>query len=180
MSKIINDVVKNIFGTNLINENFEFISEFTFLWSMLESKIKKNDDSVNLKRIESIINSLEFKKNRESSRKFQSIPEFVHIEKTNDDIILSFPNIPFKVSLFPTERKSDIEWFKKHFEQLEIVEKENSKIILLMCFICYRLRNNLFHGNKKFDELHQQKELFNLINNFLSEFRIEINNIVIN
>jgi hypothetical protein len=174
MSELINNFVKTIFNTDIKDTEYNFISEFTFLWSVFESKLKKNDESLNLKRIESQVNSIEFKHIRENSKLFTSIPDFIYIEILNDDIILAISNIDFKISLFPTERKKEFDWFKNHFEKYEIIEKVNTKTILLMCFICYRLRNNLFHGNKKFDELHQQKKLFNLFNNFLSELLIKL------
>lgn len=180
MSKLIHNFVKNIFNTEIKEADYSFISEFTFLWSVFESKFKKNDNSLNLKRIESVLNMIEFKEIRVNSNLFENIPDFINIELLSTDVILALPNINFKVSLFPIERKNELDWFKNHFGKFEIIEKDNSKTILLMCFICYRFRNNLFHGNKKFDELHQQNELFNLFNNFLSEILIKAKNIETN
>lgn len=180
MSKFIEKFVKNIFNTEIKEADYSFISEFTFLWSVFESKFKKNDDSLNLKRIESLLNKIEFKEIRVNSNLFESIPDFINIQIVSKDVILTIPNINFRISLFPTYRKPELDWFINHFEKFDIIEKNDSKIVILMCFICYRLRNNLFHGNKKFDELHQQNELFNLFNNFLSEILTKTKNIEIN
>ncbi len=36
-------------------------------------------------------------------------------------------------------------------------------------FICSRIRNNMFHGEKDEYQLNRQKELFAIINDFLCE-----------
>jgi hypothetical protein len=144
---------------------------------MFESKLKKNNESLNLKRIENIINGIIFQNLIKQSNNFENIPEFIYSEINSSDIIVSLPNIDYRISLFPTNRTSEIEWFTNQFSKVDIYEKNNPKIILLLCFICYRLRNNLFHGNKKFEELHNQKELFEITNRFLSELLIKIKDI---
>lgn len=177
MSIIISKLLRSIYGTTLITENYEFISEFTVLWGLFESKFRLNEESLNYKRIATVANSTELKSVRENLQSFSNLPDFIIIEIQTQDVILAFTEIDFKVKIFPTFRKSEYDWFKKQFEKSHQIKKNNPKIILLMCFVCYRLRNNLFHGNKKFEELQTQKELFSLINNFLVEILIEIKNI---
>lgn len=175
MSKLITDLVNNVYNTELEEENYQFVSEFTFLWSVFESLFRKEFESLNLKRIETVFNKPQFKKLKENI----GLPTFILIEKSEDDVVLSFPNIEFKVSLFPSKIQKDLDWFENKFKDISILENESSKKFLLMCFTIYRLRNNLFHGNKKFYELHQQKELFSIMNKFMAEliektFKIEI------
>ena len=75
MSKIISKLLQSIYGTNLKDENYEFISEFTILWSIFESKLKRNDESLNYKRIANVINSSELKNIRENVKQIETIPK---------------------------------------------------------------------------------------------------------
>lgn len=45
-----------------------------------------------------------------------------------------------------------------------------SNIVYALLLIAYRVRNNLFHGNKRIDTLHTQTGLFQVVNNLLATF----------
>lgn len=47
---------------------------------------------------------------------------------------------------------------------------DTNNTIYGLLFIAYRVRNNLFHGEKTIDTLHLQKELFETVNAYLSKY----------
>ena len=59
------------------------------------------------------------------------------------------------------------EWLKRNDDYVDIVA---------VFGILYRIRNNLFHGNKLLNDIQTQHELFEIVINWLSEF-LDSNNI---
>ena len=45
-----------------------------------------------------------------------------------------------------------------------------NNIVYALLLIAHRIRNNLFHGNKRVETLHTQTELFHVINRLLSDY----------
>ncbi len=180
MNKIVTEVILDIYNYKLEDEEFEFLSNFTILWGIFEKKFREKEKSLSCERIETVINSNEFKYIKDNSKSFNSLPEIILTEFNSNDFLVSFSYVDFKISLFPTEIKIGLKNLQKCFSvNNDIIEKSNPKIILLISFIAFRLRNNLFHGNKVFSELHQQKSLFEIINNFLAEILIKTKDIKI-
>lgn len=50
-----------------------------------------------------------------------------------------------------------------------------NNIVYALLLIAYRIRNNLFHGEKELHLLYQQEELFRVINNLLTDYLNDIN-----
>ncbi|MBX3439583.1 MAG: hypothetical protein KF861_18995 [Planctomycetaceae bacterium] len=48
--------------------------------------------------------------------------------------------------------------------------KDLNNIVYALLLIAHRVRNNLFHGNKSVSSLHQQTELFQVINRLLTDY----------
>ena len=48
--------------------------------------------------------------------------------------------------------------------------RDINNVVYAMLLIAHRVRNNLFHGNKTVSSLHQQTELFQVINRLLTEY----------
>lgn len=181
MSTIIRNVVLEFFDTKLDKEEYEFLSDFTFLWGILESKFRLNNKTLDLKRIEHVINSIHFKDNLDN---ILSLPVNIVIECTKSEFIIAVANIDFRANLFPTERKQEFAYIKTYFgfntNGIKNIKKSNPEIIFLIFFIAYRLRNNLFHGNKFFQQLYEQKKFFKMINKFLVEILIKTKDINLN
>lgn len=60
----------------------------------------------------------------------------------------------------------------------EFLRNNHNFSIKAIVMICYRVRNNLFHGNKKFDSsINLQANLFKSLKNFLKQFLKEVNEI---
>jgi hypothetical protein len=60
--------------------------------------------------------------------------------------------------------------YREHVESvLKKEETEKSSIVLVLLIIIYRLRNNLFHGEKPILTLHDQNINFNVANRFLAK-----------
>jgi len=179
---IINKIILELFDIRLDNKEYEFLSDFTFLWGIFESKFRKNkSDSLNYVRIREVIDLMKFKVILNNIDSLNSLPDRIMIKSTEDDFIFSTTNVDFSVSLFPIEIKKEFNYFKTYLgnnnHTIKSIEKNNPQIIFLICFIAYRLRNNLFHGNKSFHQLYQQKNLFEMINNFLVEILIKTKDI---
>jgi hypothetical protein len=175
MSKIIKKVISEVYNTNLTNTKYEFLSDFTFLWGVFENRFRQSEnDSLNLKRISDVLGKPVFDFLKYNIHDFSSLPEFIcyKLEKTN--LIISLPEIQYNVSLFPIYRDNEFKCITKIFDSDSgVIEKFDSRMILLLCFVTYRLRNNLFHGNKQCNELMEQEKLFNIINNFICELLIK-------
>jgi len=178
VTKVINDVILHLYNTKLNVEEYEFLSDFTILWGVFEYRFRIKENSLNYDRIEKMINSNQLKHIRDNTLLFNNLPEFILINFTENNFYVSFPNIDFRIELYPIEWLNELSKVKKNFKSnIEKIEKSDSKIIFLLCFISYRIRNNLFHGNKKFNELHQQRKIFEIINDFLSEILIKTKDI---
>ena len=54
--------------------------------------------------------------------------------------------------------------------------RDLEKIVHALLLIAYRIRNNLFHGEKELHFLYQQEELFRVINNLLTDYLTDIKN----
>jgi len=53
---------------------------------------------------------------------------------------------------------------------LEDETKDINNIVYGLLLVAHRIRNNLFHGNKAVSSLHEQTELFQVINRLLSDY----------
>lgn len=174
MSKIIDNVVLSLFGTDLSGKSYEFVADFTFLWGIFEQRLRIKEGTLLLPRILEVIKSAELKSIFDDRTCFTGMPTQIIVQKTDLDLLISLDNIGFKVSLFPFPIPNDFKHVEKIFNSsLEVVKDDKIKMILLLGIIAYRLRNNLFHGNKAFGMLYEQKSLFDIINTFLSEFMIK-------
>lgn len=45
-----------------------------------------------------------------------------------------------------------------------------NNIVYALLLIAHRIRNNLFHGNKRLESLHTQTELFHVVNRLLADY----------
>ncbi len=180
MSKDINEVLLALFNVKLSPNSFEFISNFTLLWGIFENKFRQGEKSLNDERIIKVITSEQFTSIIKIDT-FTNLPEFVFYESSDADFVITLPEMDFRVSLFPIIKSNQLKRLKIHFKDSNvIIKKNNPEIILLLCIISFRLRNNLFHGNKNFAKLHKQEKLFGIINKFLSEILINTKNVEFN
>lgn len=54
--------------------------------------------------------------------------------------------------------------------------RELDKVVGALLLIAYRIRNNLFHGEKELHFLYRQETLFRVINNLLTDYLTDIKN----
>lgn len=67
-------------------------------------------------------------------------------------------------------REAEIQMREK-FDQLRTgMEQSDEERMLGTIFVPYRIRNNLFHGNKETEELYHQTELFEMVNELICQF----------
>jgi len=76
-----------------------------------------------------------------------------------------FPSQPLK------ELRADKEWWVKISDWL-VTNWSGKDFIQTTFYACFRIRNNLFHGEKAYFALNRQKDLFIAVNEFLQEFII--------
>jgi len=69
------------------------------------------------------------------------------------------------------ELRAEREWWLKISDWFE-KNTCDKQFIQTAFYVCFRIRNNLFHGEKAYFALNRQKDLFIAINEFLQEFII--------
>lgn len=131
------------------------VVNFSLMWNVFEGQFCNN--SVSVAKLDSIaeeIASGEF-----SEEEIQQIFDFYknrYVE--NGTVNDRFDNLNFR----PRDRREFVE---------EVILNHNhitKDSILALLIIVYRLRNNLFHGLKSFNLLHNQAENLNYASTFLS------------
>jgi hypothetical protein len=97
---IINKIILELFDIKLDNKEYEFLSDFTFLWGIFEYKFRKNNsDNLNYVRVREVIDSIKFKVILDNIDSLNSLPDRIIIKSTEDDFIFSTTNVDFSVSL---------------------------------------------------------------------------------
>lgn len=168
MSNNIDRIIRDVYNVFPKSENYDFISEFTFIWGVFENKFREDEKSLTIQRIYKVLSTLDTDKLIKSDK--LNLPKHTLVEFENNDVFVSIYGLDYRVKLLC--QKKDFEIFSRKFKDKDIIESTDKNVVFLFCFIAYRLRNNLFHGNKIFNEIYEQKDLFKIINAFLTELVI--------
>ena len=140
--------------SNNFLQSRRFLFEFAVIWNILEKKKMRNHAS-----IEKVSRFVE---------KMQNI-ENINITEIFEYFKKRYTNNTDYLNLFKALRWIDKEKDKKD-ETYRILTLENpidKDKIKAILYIIFRLRNNLFHGEKSILTIDQQRETFNLVNSFL-------------
>lgn len=140
--------------SNNFLQSRRFLFEFAVIWNILEKKKMRNHAS-----IEKVSRFVE---------KMQNI-ENINITEIFEYFKNRYTNNTDHLNLFKALRWIDKEKDKKD-ETYRILTLENpidKDKIKAILYIIFRLRNNLFHGEKSILTIDQQCETFNLVNSFL-------------
>ncbi len=140
--------------SNNFLQSRRFLFEFAVIWNILEKKKMRNHAS-----IEKVSRFVE---------KMQNI-ENINITEIFEYFKNRYTNNTDHLNLFKALRWIDKEKDKKD-ETYRILTLENpidKDKIKAILYIIFRLRNNLFHGEKSILTIDQQRETFNLVNSFL-------------
>ena len=131
------------------------IYRFTLIWNLFETKCCNKDAKIS--------KVSEYLENTELNFSSQIILKVWKHFKTryvkNNDISDSFNSFEFKNDSIKESVKT-------------ILKKENptlSEKLDSLLKICFRLRNNLYHGEKAVEKLYQQNKNFEMANTFLME-----------
>lgn len=150
-------ILKELIYCSSIND-IEEIMNFALLWNMFEGRIFGK-----------------YIKKSGIDEKTPKIAKYIK-EEVIDDAFSYFKNryveeeegkYKFKhLYLDRTLNKTAIETIYETLKVNSCMKEEKVKIIL---YIIYRLRNNLFHGEKEAYELYAQNEMFGVCNSFIIE-----------
>lgn len=140
--------------SNNFLQSRRFLFEFAVIWNLFEKKKMGNNASI--AKVSRFVEGLQ---NIENINVTEIFEYFKNRYTNNTD----HPN------LFEALRWRDKEKDKKD-ETYRILTLENpigKDKIKAILYIIFRLRNNLFHGEKSILTIDQQRATFNLVNSFL-------------
>lgn len=143
--------LNNKFGTSYTEGDLEEIKNFTLLWNIYENLIFNN--SFSIRQLNNEINNRNL-----NFQPFVEIFAYFQSRYSENGVI----NNRFQYLHF---RNGDRETFVRNV-LLNQIQDNNSKI-LAIGIIVYRFRNNLFHGLKEINRLHDQVENFTYANRYL-------------
>ncbi|OJJ23606.1 hypothetical protein BKI52_04385 [marine bacterium AO1-C] len=154
----VKDWIKHFYGDMAPNlDDIENIRNFALLWNMFEGLMCGTN--ANHPIIESAITQL----NNQIPLNVSEFDEFLSyaigkfVDSDNNEVNYEFENLRFQAQA--------IEDFVKEVLRKEIVDALS--VVKALLHICYRLRNNLFHGTKRIVDLDTQEEHFVLANKLL-------------
>lgn len=131
-----------------------FLFEFAVIWNLFE--MKKMGNHASIFYVSDFV------------ERFQNI-ENINVTEIFEYFKNRYTNSTDNVNLFKALRWRDKEKDKKdETHKILILENPTDKDkIKAVLYIIFRLRNNLFHGEKNILTIEQQRETFNLVNSFL-------------
>jgi len=146
------DWINNRYGTTFSENDLSSINDFSLIWNIFENVVCGNDFSI--ARLQQNL----------AHRNMDIQPFRVHLEY--------FKNRYVSNGLL-TPRFNHLSFRQKDRRQLVenvLLETNNNSndIILAIAIIVYRYRNNLFHGIKDIQQIDQQRDNFEIANNFLT------------
>lgn len=140
--------------SNNFLQSRRFLFEFAVIWNIFEKKKMRNHASIFdvsdfVERLPSIDN--------------------ININEIFEYFKNHYTNNPNYANLFEALRWRDKEKDKKDETHRILLDKDSidKDKIKAVLYIIFRLRNNLFHGEKSILTIDQQRETFNLVNSFL-------------
>lgn len=140
--------------SNNFLQSRRFLFEFAVIWNIFEKKKMRNhalifDVSDFVERLPSIDN--------------------ININEIFEYFKNRYTNNPNYANLFEALRWRDKEKDKKDETHRILLDKDSidKDKIKAVLYIIFRLRNNLFYGEKSILTIDQQRETFNLVNSFL-------------
>ena len=145
------DWLNKTYGTNFNDEDLKNIRDFSLIWNVFENKICENSFSIS--RFEQKI----LNKNINSNLFQGHLSYFKNRYVQDDNFTPRFTHLNFR----ERDRKDLVE------KILLGTDTDSNNTILALMIIIYRYRNNLFHGIKNMHQIDQQKQNFEVANNFL-------------
>ncbi|MCT6519281.1 hypothetical protein GY03_18565 [Proteus vulgaris] len=149
----IKELIHSNLGQNVDIDMLKFITEFYFLFSVMEMKLADGD--FNLNKVDDIANHA-VKKDKDAEN-LDQIYNFLRGRYSNDK----------KHQVLMSERKNAIELYSKIAEEIDEGDTSLVSKIKIILIVLYRIRNNLFHGAKLEHNLNIQNDLFTNLNNAL-------------
>lgn len=140
--------------SNNFLQSRRFLFEFAVIWNIFEKKKMRNHASIF--DVSDLVDGLQ---NIENINVTEIFEYFKNRYKNNHDHLNLFEALRWRRS----ERTQKDETHRILILENPI-DKDKIKAVL---YIIFRLRNNLFHGEKNILTIDQQRETFNLVNSFL-------------
>jgi hypothetical protein len=148
------------YNVNLTHEDLEQVKLFTLLWNIFENELFNTHFSAT--KLRAWVDGNQFDINL-----FEEDFNYFRERYTQEEYRFNI--------LFPTRQGRENErGIVFNFLTNETTSIRNK--IYSLGMICYRFRNNLFHGNKQVEELPTQIENFIRVNNVLRNFLETPNN----
>lgn len=143
-------------------EDIKAVTDFSLMWNLFEFDM--GNRNMNIQRIIECASKIADK--TPGNNFYDEFYQYFKHRYVNEDNTINnlFEQLRF--------RPGD----KKDFVADVLLDNENSAAskIEAILIILFRLRNNLFHGEKQLHNIHNQYDNFNIANEFLSEI-LEIN-----
>lgn len=142
------------------NEHLQPVLWFSLVWNLFETiacqkfaKEKAIRDSVNFADQHNVLNAIKYGQQlnyfRQRCLRFNTTEEYLErLFQPNKDLAMK-----------NAVRKA-----------LDSEVNDVNNIVLALLFIAYRIRNNFFHGSKEIRTINMQTELFNAVNQLLTDY----------
>ena len=144
-------------STNFSDEKINAVRDFSLLWNLFESKLGKRHINIQ------ILSNIAYSIYRSCNQQDFYTPYLQYFQRRylneGNNVNQLFLQLVFR----PNDRKELVE------SVLKQTERNPVKIIEAILIIIYRLRNNMFHGEKELHNIHTQYDNFNNANRFLAE-----------
>lgn len=147
-----------------LNNNLEFINSFTLLWNVFESQISTVRFHINYKGFDSFVN-----KGNLSDFDSSTFVEFWRT-KGDYDFLNQYLSIDRRIG---GNSRHYLTTIKRVLNQDGSLTSDEINFSSLC--ISYRIRNNMFHGAKNILDLENQRDIFQMTNNYLMDLIENLN-----
>lgn len=149
-------------GSSIVQDDLQPVLEFTLIWNLFERFVCQN--VANLSRIRAHIEGA-INAGKITSEDFLPHLEFFRTRYEN-------PTEEYLKEVLLSAHHHQSTKDRENIRTVQLVldgsYTDVNNVVYALFFIAYRVRNNLFHGEKQLHTLHLQSELFETVNSYLS------------
>lgn len=151
--------IMRILDCNGCSEDFvehrKFLFYFVVIWNLFEQK--KMNRNASISEVDSFVNTIT---NIERVNVNEIFKYFQKRYVLGEDASILFERLNWRNNTRETRAKEET------YNALRGTLDKKNQIKAILCIV-FRLRNNLFHGEKNIDSIYKQRRTFELVNSFM-------------
>lgn len=149
-------------GDAISQEQLQSVLEFTLIWNLFERFVCRNSANLGSIRLH-IENAID--KGEIGKECFLPHVEFFRARYQN-------PTEEYLVGVLLSAHRQHSTRDRENIRTVQLVldgsYTDVNNVVYALLFVAYRIRNNLFHGEKQLHTLNLQRELFETVNSYIS------------